>query len=368
MSFIVLRNNLKEALLIAERALGENINLPVLKSFRFNIHKEGISISSTNLEIGITTHCSAKVISEGTFLIQSGIISSLIANIPSERLDIKKNENSLEIKSDNYEAIIPLSDSDEFPIIPEVENTKKYIEIDGQFFADALKQVSEAVQFSEIRPEISGVFFNFDLDLLTLVGTDSFRLAEKKIQTSNFKSNYSQGFKCIIPLKTIQECIRIFKKNEATRLYFDENQVLIKNSQTELISRLIEGNFPDYKAIIPKGFETVIEADRSEIINALKFTSASNQSTQEVKVVVHEGKKLFEIMSTERSLGKFKTVIPAKIKGKDNEIIFSGRYMLDGLKNIPNTSITFTLNGNTRPALISSEDPSYFYILMPIKQ
>lgn len=368
MSFIVLRDNLKEALLIAERSLGENINLPILKSFLFNVNKEGIFISSTNLEIGITTHCSAKVITEGSFLIQSNIILPIIINIPSERINIKKIDNSLEIKSDSYEAIIPISLSDEFPIIPKIESSDKYIEIDGYLLVDALSQVVQAVQFSEIRPEISGVFFNFDQNLITLVGTDSFRLAEKKIQNQNFKSNYNQGFKCIIPLKAIEACVRIFKKDNAVRLYFDENQVLFKNNQTELISRLIEGNFPDYKVIIPQGFETELEAERTEIINALKFIGTGNQIIHEVKVVVYGQKKLFEIQSTENSFGKFKTAIPAKIKGKDSEIVFNWRYLLDGIKNINNTKLKLILNGNSRPALISFEDPSYLYVLMPIKQ
>ncbi|MDP1689307.1 MAG: DNA polymerase III subunit beta [bacterium] len=368
MSFIVLRNNLKEALLITERGLGENANLPILKSLSFKINKEGVFISSTNLEIGITTNCSAKIINEDKFLIQSNIISSLIANIPSERLDIKKINNLLEVKSDNYEATIPILSPEDFPIIPEIENKNKYLEINGNIFTEALTQVVQAVQFSEIRPEISGVYLNFDLEIITLVGTDSFRLAEKKIKNTNFKTNYEEGFKCIIPLKTIQECIRIFKKNEVIKLYFDENQFLIKNNQTKLISRLIEGNFPDYKAIIPKGFETEIEVDRNEFINALKFVGSSNQLINEVKIIVHEEKKFFEIQSTERSSGKFKTIIPAKIKGKNNEIIFNWRYIIDGVKNIQNNTITFILNSNTKPALISLEDSLYLYLLMPIKQ
>lgn len=368
MSFIVLKNNLKEALMIAERALGENVNLPVLKCLNFNIKKEGVLISSTNLEIGLSTNCSAKIISNGFFLVQSKLISSLISNIPSERINFELKENNLEVKSDNYEAVIPIVTSEEFPIIPEIENKEKFIEINGDFLGEAFTQVVQAVQFSEIRPEISGVFMNFDLNTITLVGTDSFRLAEKKINNNSFKSNYSEGFKCIIPIKTIQECIKIFKKNEPVKIFLDENQILFKNNQTELISRLLEGNFPDYKAIIPKEKESEIEVDRSEFINALKFVGSSNQTIYEVKITTQTDKKYFEIQSTERSSGKFKTVIPAKIKGKNNEIIFNWHFILDGLKNIQDKTTTFVLNGNTKPAIIQSENAGYLYILMPIKQ
>ncbi len=368
MSFIVLKNNLRDALLIAERALGENINLPVLKCLSFNINKSDISISSTNLEIGINTTFSAKILEQGNFLIQAKLLSTLISNIPSERINIEKKENTLEVKSDNYEAVIPITTSEEFPIIPEIENKKYFIEINGNFLIESFSQVAQAVQFSEIRPEISGVFFNFDLNSITLVGTDSFRLAEKKIQSTNFKSNYTQGFKCIIPIKTIQECIKIFKKDETVKIFLDENQILFKNNQTELISRLLEGNFPDYTSIIPKEKETEIEVDKNEFINALKFVGSSNQSIYEVKIIAHFEKKYFEIQSTEKSSGKLKTTIPAKIKGKNNEIIFNWQFILDGLKNTQEKTTTFILNGNSRPALIQSENNQYFYILMPIKQ
>ena len=368
MSFIVLKDNFKEAISISEKALGDNVNLPVLKCLSFNIKKEGIFISSTNLELGLTTFCSAKIIKEDTFLIQAKLLSSLISNIPNERLNIEIKDSNLEVKSDNYEALIPINSPEDFPIIPEIENKDKYIEIEGNLFTEALSQVIQTIQYSEIRPEISGVLFNFDLDSIVLVGTDSFRLAEKKIQASIFKSNHKESFKCIIPLKTIQECVKIFKSNDPVGIYTDDNQILIKNSKTELISRLLEGNFPDYKTIIPKEKETEINVDRSELINALKFVGSSNQSVYEVKIKTHSDKNFFEVQSTEKSSNKFKTVIPAKIKGKDSEVIFNWQYIVDGLKNIQEKNTIFVLNGNTKPAIISSESASYIYILMPIKQ
>lgn len=367
MSFVVLRSNLRDALLITERALGDNVNLPVLKSLLFNVNRDGIFISSTNLEMGITTQCSAKIISEGSFVVNSGTLSSVIGNITSERLDIKINEKTLEIKSDNYEANILIS-SEEFPIIPDVENKSNYIEIDGGFLGEALAQIVPAVKFSEIRPEISGVLFNLNATLLTIIGTDSFRLAEKKISDTNFTSNYESGFGCIIPIKTAEECIKIFKKNESIRLYFDEHQLLIKNKQTDLISRVIEGNFPDYKAIIPNNFETDVEADKNDIINALKFVVSANQNINEVKISIKKGKKFFEILSTERSLGRFKTTIPAKIDGNDSEVVFNWRFLLDGLRSTSDVKVRLSLNGDSRPALISSDDHSYIYVIMPVKQ
>ncbi len=368
MSIIVLKNNLKEGIEKAERALGESLHLPILKSFLIKAEKNNLVLTSTNLEIGVVVNIPAKIIETGSFIIQASIFSSLISNIVSERLDIQVKDNNLEIKADNYEVIIPVLNPDDFPIIPVIENKNNFIEFNSVVINDAFNQIIPAVQFSEIRPEISGVLFDFQLNELTLVGTDSFRLTEKKISGNKFKSNFKSGFKAIIPIKTIQEFVRIFKKEESVKFYFDDNQILFKSDTVELISRLIDGHFPDYKVIIPKSFETEIEINKSDFMNSLKLTGILNTSVYEVKINAKVSKKNIEVLSTEKSFGKIKSIIPAKIKGKDAEILFNWRYFFDGLKNFKNESVFIGLNNSIKPALIRSDDTTYFYILMPIKQ
>ncbi|MBI2035369.1 MAG: DNA polymerase III subunit beta [Candidatus Liptonbacteria bacterium] len=368
MSVIILRNNLKEALEKANRALGEASHLPVLKNFLIKAENNNLIITSTNLELGITVYVPAKIIEPGYFMIPASVFSSLISNITSERLDIQIKDSNLEIKADNYEAEIPILNSEDFPIIPDIENKNKFIEFNSSFISEAFNQIISTVQFSEIRPEISGILFDFQLNELTLVGTDSFRLAEKKISNSKFKTNFDTNFKFIIPIKTIHEFIRVFKKDEIVKFYFDENQILFKSNTVEIISRLIEGNFPDYKAIIPKNFETEIEINKNDFMNSLKLSGVLNPSIYEIKIIIKSGKKNIEVLSTEKSFGKAKSTLLAKIKGKDAEILFNWRYFFDGLKNFKDEAVFIGLNDGSRPALIKSEDITYLYILMPIKQ
>jgi len=368
MKLIILRNNFKEIITIAERLTGENLNLPILKNFLLEARNNEIEISSTNLELGITVTTSAKIIEPGKVSVPAALLSSIISNLTSERLNIEKKGSVLDIKADNYEAEIPLSSHEEFPIIPKTENKKHYIEISSNILHEALGQVSTAIQFSDFRPEISGVLFDFSLDNITMVGTDSFRLAEKKISKNLFHTNHEEGFKNIIPLKTVQEIVRIFKKDTPVSFYFDPNQVMVKTKDCELISRLIDGNFPDYQAIIPKIFETNIEVDREELMNALKLSGAVSSSVSEVKLRVNSTKKNLEILSNEKNFGKTKSLLPAKIIGEHQDVLFNWKYLFDGLKCFADKTIILGLNGNTKPAMIKSSDNSYTYILMPIKE
>lgn len=368
MKVIILRSNLKEIISAAERLTGENLNLPILKSFLIKAEENRLTISSTNLELGITVTTSAKIIEPGTVAVPASFFSSIVSNLSSERLDISKKNSSLEIHADNYEAEIPLSAAEEFPIIPKIENQNLFIEINSLIFTDALEHVSTAVQFSDFRPEISGVLFDFQIDDLTLAGTDSFRLAEKKLSKNLFSSNHEKGFKAIIPFRAVQEIIRIFGKNVPLRLYFDSTQVMVKNEGSELISRLIDGNFPDYSVIVPKEFETNADVEREELMNALKLSGIVGQTVPDVKIYIGENRKNLEILSSEKSVGKMKSLLPAKITGKPVNVLFNWRYLFDGLKGFKEKTVTLGLNGESKPAMIKSEDSSYFYILMPVKQ
>ena len=368
MKVIILKNNLKEAIDIAYRGISENSKLPILKNFLIKAKNNKLVFYSTNLEIGVISSVSAKIIEEGEITVLASLFSSIVSNLSSERLDLQKNNMVLEIKADQYEIEIPLSLVEDFPIIPDLENKKNFIVINSEIFIGALNQVIPAIQFSEIRPEISGLLFISDPDLITFVGTDSFRLALKKISKNLFTSNFESGFKTIIPLRTIQEIPKIFKKNEEIKCFFDETQVLFQGDTTSIISRVVSGTFPDYKTIIPENFETEIETDKSELINALKLSGTVNQIVSEIKLNVESGKKNFEILSSEKSSGKTKILLPSKIKGNSAKTLFNWRYFIDGLKSFTEDEIIIGLNGDSRPAMIHSKDISFTYIVMPVKE
>ncbi len=216
---------------------------------------------------------------------------------------------------------------------------------------------------------MSGILFDYQINYLKLTATDSFRLAEKTITNNKFKSEINQGFKIIIPLKTIQEIVRIFKESDdKVQIYFDPNQVLFKTENLEIISRLISGEFPDYQPIIPQSLETEIILSKEQLINALKLASSFTDRLNEIKIIFKENSKNIEVYSCNQGVGENKYLIPCKVKGPSIEIIFNWRFLLDGVKFLDSEDVFLGLNGDNKPAIIKSpNDISYFYILMPIK-
>lgn len=171
----------------------------------------------------------------------------------------------------------------------------------------------------------------------------------------------------LIPLKTAQEVVRMARDDETIGIFRDENQVLFKTERAELISRLIEGNFPNYSEIIPKKFITEVTVNREELANAIKLAGIFGQKTSELKISVHPNKKVLEVSSADQALGENNYLLPAKIKGDATEAIFNWRYLADPVRAIKAEEIFIGFQEEANPALLRAvSDNSYFYILKPI--
>jgi DNA polymerase-3 subunit beta len=367
MKFIAIRSNIKDAISIIEKAVGENTNLPILKNILIEAEKNTITFTATNLEIAITHRVAGKVIEDGKITTPFSLFSSLIGNIQSDRLNFEKKDNNLEVATDNYSAVINGMAADDFPITPKIKNNENYIEIKNIFLKEAIQQTVVASQYSDLRPELNSVLFNFSLENLVLASTDGFRLAEKSIPATNINIKNKEPFKMLVPLRASMEVARIMRDDEVVRIHQDENQVLFKTDQTELISRLVEGNFPDYSAIVPHEFAAEIVVERDEFLNAIKLAGVFGQKNSEVKIKIHQNKKAIEISSADQALGENNHTLPAKIKGDIPEVFFNWRYLSDPMKSIKTEDVFLGLQEDAGPALIrATSDGSFYYVLKPI--
>ncbi len=367
MKVIVIKNNLKEGLSAIGRIAGSNPQLPILKNVLLETTENKIVLTATNLEIAIKFIVSGKIIENGSIAAPVNILSNIISNIQSERLNIETRKDILDIKTDNYQASINSSLSDEFPLIPKIKNQKDYIELESLLLKDALSQVTLASQFSELRPELNSIFIEYSVDSLKLVATDSFRLAEKIINNTQFSSTSEESFSFLLPIQSANELMRILGDEGKVRMYRDENQVLFRAEQWELFSRMMEGNFPDYKQIVPKKYGAEVLISKEEFMNSLKLSGIFSANSNEIKLKVLENKKTIEISSSDQSLGENNYVLPAKIEGSAKEIFFNWKYLSDGLKAVKSEEIFFGMNDDNKPAVIKSpKDISYFYLVMPI--
>ncbi len=367
MKLIVLRSHLKSGLDAIGRATVSNLNLPVLGNVLIKATNNQIKLCATNLEIAITKIVYGKILEEGSVTVPYGVISSIINNTTSERINLESKQNNLILTTDNYEAKISGIAESEFPIVPKIKEEKEHLEIVLSTLKERLEKVILAAGISDLRPEISGAFFILESSEIKLVATDTFRLAEGKILGSQIKNTFHHGLEMIIPLKTAQELTRIVSTEEMVSVYLDNNQILFKTQDLEIISRLIEGKFPDYNSIVPKEFDVQILVNKDDLINALKLTGSLSNRINEVRLKIKD-KKVLEVYSSDNALGENNYLVPAKINGADCEVTFNWKYLLDGVKAIAGEQVFVGLNGENKPAIINTPgDLLYFYVLMPIK-
>jgi len=367
MKLVCLQENLKEGLNIAEKIVGKNLALPILSNLLLTAEKGRLKISATDLEIGINTWIPAKVVSEGSLTIPAKLLSNFINNLPAKQIEFETKANVLNVKCENFKAAMNGLDAKDYPIIPKTKKAEK-IEINGQILKTAFLKTAFAAALKETRPEISGIFFKFNPKEIKIAATDSFRLAEKIILGGDFKSELSGS--SIIPLRTVQELVRIIgEKNEQVKIIPESNQILFDMGETQLISRLIEGEYPNYEQIIPKDFETQTVLNKSDFINAVKLAGLFCGKTNDVKFFADTEKKILDIFSSQSDAGNSKSTLSVKkAKGKEITVVFNYKYVLDGLVNMQDEEVIFELNGEIKPGLVKSDqEQGYLYIFMPIK-
>lgn len=370
MKLIILKDNLKEGLSRIERAIGESNSLPILKHVLCDAKENTIRLSATNLELGVQTTVPAKVNESGSITIPFQTIHSIIQGSDAERITLQTEDGVLIVQTDNYHARIQGIQADEFPIIPKLEDENTSFATPGDIFSDAIAKVAFAAQISEIRPELGGVLIDFQTTMLKLVATDSFRLAERTILTKHLKTGAANSFKVIVPLKTIHEAQRIFSKEESLTFFIDKNQMLLRGTHTELVSRLLSGTYPDYEQIIPKENEANIIVDREKLMSAVRLVSTFSGRVNDIKVRMKKGSKALEVYSSNKELGENNYLIPAKTdQGEIDEISFNWRYLVDGIKALTSKEVALGLNGSGKPATLKTpDDATYLYLLMPIKE
>lgn len=367
MKIICLQENFKNGLNITQNIIGRNLTLPILNNLLLETELGRLKISSTNLEIGINTWISGKIEKQGAITCPAKILSSFINNLPNKKIELEVKNNTVFIKCEGYKANIKGLPADDFPLIPKIKEKPIFTFKKSDILKNGLNQVVGAAALSESRPEISGILFKFDKEAIKLVATDSFRLAEKTIYQSS--GLVTKPIYLIIPQRTIQELIRILneKPDQELKIILGNNQILFESNEVQLISRLIDGQYPDYQQIIPKDFETKVTIQKEEVINNIRVASIFSSKINDIKLTIHSGK--IEILAQDPDLGENRSQISAEVQGKNLEINFNFKYLLDGLVNISTKQVFLGLNSESSPAVIKpvQAPQDYLYVVMPIK-
>ncbi len=368
------QENLNRGLNIVSHLSNKNSNLPILANTLLKVEDKVFTLSATNLEIGVTAQVRSKIEESGSFTLEGRLLSDYISLLPKERIDLKLSEDNIKLECQNQKTKIKGQPATDFPLIPKLDKYDPYI-VSVKDFKKALTQVIFAVSTAETRPELSGVLMHFNDQELCLVATDGYRLAEKKIKLN---IQIKEEKKIIVPVKTLQEMARIlgiFKEDvsldnvDNLEMYLSDNQIMFSYNGVDLVSRLIEGQYPDYSQITPTTFTCEVKVATSALIKAVKTSSLFTKSgIYDIKLEFTSQGEII-ITSSSAQSGENTSVIDAVITGQDNKIVLNYKYLLDGLQNIDAEQIIIQINNSNSPCLIKPDSSqNYIYVVMPIRQ
>ncbi len=375
MEIITSKNKIKNGINIIERIPTKSLNLLILNNVLIKAKKNFLTLNVTDLEIGIKYWILAKIEKEGSAVIPIKPFSFFISLLPEKNINIKLKDNSLIIESENNKTKLNTLNVNDFPLFPEI-NKENYITIDSDFFCDALSQIINFTSTSTLKPEITGIYFNIEKKILKIVSTDGYRLGERKIFLNNNINNI-ENYSTILSQKTVREIINIFSnlKKKELKIYFSENQILIESlidgmdhPEINIISRLIDGVYPNYKEIIPKSYKTKVLFLKQDFLNKIKTANYFSGKNSEVQLEIIPNKNKIKIFSKDTEIGEYESFLLTEVEGDPIKISFNARFFLDGINSIKSQEIIFEIKDeNSAGVLRSPSDDSYFYIVMPIR-
>lgn len=363
MKISCLEENLSKGLNIVSRLVGTKGTLEILSHILLTTEKGRLKLSATNLEIGINYKIGGKVEEEGSITVPARLFTELVSQLPEGKLLISTDKNSVLVKSRDYESRVNGLSAEEFPLIPKIKEKKSFSVLAGDF-KEAISVVSFASAIDETRPVLSGIYMNIKKGKMALAATDSYRLAEKIIEVKDD----SKETEVIIPNKSLNELTRVISDYDGMiDVFVDENQIMFETDDFGFTSRLVEGKFPDYKQIIPTVSETVATVMVNDFVKIIKVAALfSGESVGSINIEISPKGKI-SARSSSSQYGDSNASCEARVEGKEIEIVFNSKYILDVLANI-NGEVQFEVNGKLNPGVIKKVgDKSYVYVIMPLR-
>lgn len=376
--------NFRRAIYNTERLVSKQNTLPILNNILFEAKQNTLRLSATNLEVGVSTKIGVKVEKEGKITIPARIISNFINNLPKgENIELEDQNQSLKIKSGNNKAVIKGLVADDFPLIPQ-KNSDFILNIKADLLKNTINRVITCVSFNEIRQELTGVNVILDKNSLFLAATDSFRLAEERIDLEETDLNRElydifreKRPSLIIPANTLLELAKIIQPEDdfKIKIAIEEGQIFFEAGDTQLVSRLINGKYPEYKHIMPAEYKTRVVLPKNTLQNLLKMASVftTNKNNEITLKIDQETSKMFISVKSVES-GENDSEVSLDVSGPSQEVVFNYKYLLDGTSTINTSQVAILLNSDSAPVALREIDEkngevldAYTYIVMPIK-
>jgi DNA polymerase-3 subunit beta len=355
------RGDLAAALAVVARALSSRGAVQVLSGILLQAEEGRLLLAATDMEISMRTSISSEISGEAAVVVPGRLLTDLVRLLPDDSVTLTHDEGEgvLAIVSGSHSSRLNVFSAEDFPRLPPIDIPLQRIEAPA--LLETIDKVSRAASRDESRPVLTGVLVRFEGDRLIMAATDSYRLAVKETELTAAAPELD----AIIPARALQELARLAGGAEHVELGVHENYVIFSAGDAWLTSRRIDGQFPNYKQLLPETFEAEITIQRETLLEVVRRAGVMAQRNAPLRLRFADGE--LTISAQTQDVGEATESLPIDFAGEEIEIGFNPDFLRDGLEAVASDTIQLKLINRLRPGLICSPDESFWYLIMPIR-
>jgi len=354
---------LNEACQNVQRVVSSKTSIPAMEGILMKAENGTLSLTGYDLEVGINTSMEVKIEEEGSIVLNARILCDILRRLPADQVRIEADERQLcVIRCGEVEYKLVGISAEEYPELPTVSGAQPVV-IDSEILGDMVRQTIFAVSTNEMKIVHTGIKFEIQLGQLRLIAVDGFRLA---IRTEDIDYN-GDNLSFIVPAKTLSEVVKLLGDGEVVELNVAKRHIIFKIGSYSIVSRLLDGDFLDYNAAIPKKFSTTVRVDVKTIVDSIERTSLLITDRLKSPLRCVFDANTIKISAT-TSLGTANDRIPATVEGDRVEIGFNNRFLLDAFRASSTEEVKVMLNGPLSPiTIVPPEGESFLYLVLPVR-
>jgi DNA polymerase-3 subunit beta len=377
MKFRCERDDLLEAVQFATRAISNRATLPVLSGLRIEAGGNGtVGVAATDLELTMETAFQAGIDEPGKVVVPGRLFGEIARSLGSGGVTLASGDAEVEIESGRGQFRVKVLSPEDYPALPveddAVAGLRARVTVDGAALATALSQVIRSASPDESRQVLTGVVWELEESRLTLAATDSYRLS---VATLDVEGELGEGVKVIVPARALQElgralqgapgAVKVLVRENLVTFFLSNGDEGSGRAESVITSRFIEGEFPNYKRLLPEGYPNILSVDREALLGVVKRVGLLAQNNLPVKLSL--GDEL-EVSAHTPDVGEGQETIEASYEGEPFVIAFNPQFLHDGASAIRSDQVTMEAGDGLKPAIFKGDDPAGFtYLLMPVR-
>ena len=364
MKLSVARSELLDALSVAGKGMSARSTLPILSGILVSADGGELQLQSTDLEVSIRRTCPALVEDKGQIVVPGRLLTEIVRNMPEAAVTLETEGDTVHVRCQHSAFTMKTLNAGDFPKFPEVV-VDKTISLPASVMSSVVRQVSRSVSRDETRATLTGVLVVVEGPSLRMVSTDSYRLAVSEVV---LEQSVSEPIEVVVPGKALDEVTRLASDSQDIKIGLSENQIVFDFGNTTFITRRIEGNFPNYKQIIPKDSGTHVEISGEELAAAVKRVSLMALHNSPVKLAVNVADQTLTLSAATQDVGDASEDLMVKTEGEDVSIAFNHSFLMDGLNSAGSETVKIEIKDHEKPGLIKSvSEEGFLYVLMPVR-